>query len=78
MQGILPATKRVRLTGRRVMSLTLEGEFWGALERIASTRSVGVDRLIQDIHAQRNEIAPHLSFASAVRLFALRNRVRLN
>ena len=78
MQGMLPTTKQVRLTGRRVMSLTLEREFWGALERIAFVRSVGLDRLIQDIHAQRKRIAPHLSLASAARVYALHNRVRLN
>jgi predicted DNA-binding ribbon-helix-helix protein len=61
--------KRSVMVKKRKTSITLEDDFWQALNEIAMLRRISLSRLISSIDADR-EFAANLS--SAIRLFVLR------
>ncbi len=60
-----------RLAGHRT-SVALEPEFWAAIEALAAARGASLAGLVADVDAARPD--PALPLASALRVFALRNR----
>ncbi|HET8728635.1 MAG TPA: ribbon-helix-helix domain-containing protein [Alphaproteobacteria bacterium] len=54
------------IAGHRT-SVSLEPEFWDALKAIAARRGASLNRLIEDIDAERNR-----NLSSAIRVFVLR------
>jgi predicted DNA-binding ribbon-helix-helix protein len=60
-----------RLAGHRT-SVALEPEFWAAVEAIAARRGLSLAALVAEVDAARAE--PDLPLASALRVFALRER----
>jgi predicted DNA-binding ribbon-helix-helix protein len=71
MQSVVK--KRSVVVGGRKTSISLEDEFWDALNLIASTRNTSLSSLMESIATERPQKAQQ-SFAnlsSAVRVFAL-------
>jgi predicted DNA-binding ribbon-helix-helix protein len=52
-------------------SISLEVEFWTALEKAAAARRLTLPLLIAEIDAERLRLTPAPGLASALRLFAL-------
>ena len=68
--------RSITLKGHRT-SVSLEPEFWRALEEIADDESVSLPSLIARIDRERMEGAPPSGLASALRVFVLnRSRAR--
>ena len=65
-----PTKRSVTIKGHRT-SLTLEPEFWDALQEIARSRGQAISVLIAHIDAQRSDQDPGQSLTSAVRVFVL-------
>ena len=64
--------KRSVMVGPRKTSISLENEFWDALNEIASARNTTMSRLLESIAAERphqKHVSANLS--SAVRIFVL-------
>jgi predicted DNA-binding ribbon-helix-helix protein len=61
-----PVKRSVRVAGHRT-SLSLEPQFWEALQSAAKTRSVSISSLIAQIDYGRGEI----NLSSAIRIFLL-------
>ncbi len=64
--------KRSVMVGYRKTSISLENEFWDALNAIARARNTSMSRLLELIAAQRarqSQVSANLS--SAVRIFVL-------
>ena len=64
--------KRSVVVGHRKTSISLENEFWDALNAIARARNTSMSRLLESIAAQRarqSQVSANLS--SAVRIFVL-------
>lgn len=60
-----------RLAGHRT-SVALEPEFWAALEAVATRRGLSLVALVAMVDAARPD--PTVPLASALRVFALRER----
>jgi len=61
--------RSITLKGHRT-SVTLEAEFWDALEAIANTRKTSLQKIAEEIDATRGES----NLASALRVYILSNR----
>ncbi|MDA5195094.1 ribbon-helix-helix domain-containing protein [Govanella unica] len=61
----------VTVAGHRT-SISLEAAFWDALQTIARTRGVSINRLIADIDEARSS-----NLSSAIRVFVLEQRALL-
>ncbi len=70
MQSVVK--KRSVMVGPHKTSISLENEFWDALNEIASARNTTMSRLLESIAAERphqKHVSANLS--SAVRIFVL-------
>jgi predicted DNA-binding ribbon-helix-helix protein len=63
--------KRSVLVGARRTSISLENEFWQALNDIAKTRKITMAHLLGSIASQQNEKHLRSNLSSAVRIFVL-------
>jgi predicted DNA-binding ribbon-helix-helix protein len=64
--------KRSVMVGPRKTSISLENEFWDALNEIARARNTTMSRLLESIAADRARRAQVLAnLSSAVRIFVL-------
>ena len=65
--------KRSVMVGRRKTSISLENEFWDALNEIVSARNTSMSRLLESIAAERaqGEAQSLTNLSSAVRIFVL-------
>jgi predicted DNA-binding ribbon-helix-helix protein len=63
-----PVRKRSVAIDGRVTSLSLEDEFWEELRVIAARRGLTLERLVQEVDADRT----HHNRSSALRLYVLR------
>lgn len=63
-----PTKRSVTISGHRT-SISLEAEFWDALREIASSRGIAMQRLIEQIDAERTGEG----LSTAARLFVLRH-----
>jgi len=65
--------KRSVMVGRRKTSISLENEFWDALNQIVRTRNTSMSRLLESIAEERaqGEARPLTNLSSAVRIFVL-------
>ena len=61
--------RSVTLKGHRT-SITLEDEFWGALDQIAAARNTSLQKIIEDIDAQHGTG----NLSSALRVYILKNK----
>jgi len=61
--------RSITLKGHRT-SVTLEAEFWTALESIAAARKTSIQKLVETIDASRGDN----NLSSALRVFILRNK----
>ncbi|HEY8963371.1 MAG TPA: ribbon-helix-helix domain-containing protein [Alphaproteobacteria bacterium] len=61
--------RSITLKGHRT-SVTLEAEFWTALESIATARKTSIQKLVETIDASRGDN----NLSSALRVFILRNK----
>lgn len=67
-----PIKRSVTLAGHRT-SISLEADFWAALQDIAAARKISVSALITDIDSQRSLTDNNSNgLSSAIRLFVLR------
>ncbi len=67
-----PIKRSVTLAGHRT-SISLEADFWDALQDIAAGRQVSVSALITEIDSQRSLADSNSNgLSSAIRLFVLR------
>jgi predicted DNA-binding ribbon-helix-helix protein len=65
--------KRSVMVGRRKTSISLENEFWDALNMIVRARNTSMSRLLESIAAERAQGAAQslTNLSSAVRIFVL-------
>lgn len=67
-----PIKRSVTLAGHRT-SISLEADFWAALQDIAAARKISVSALITEIDSQRSLTDNNSNgLSSAIRLFVLR------
>ncbi len=68
-----PLKRSVTINGHRT-SISLEAEFWEALQEVASCRGMSVAGLIAEIDRQRvsgSELGPENGLSGAVRVYLL-------
>jgi predicted DNA-binding ribbon-helix-helix protein len=65
--------KRSVMVGRRKTSISLENEFWDALNMIVRARNTSMSRLLESIAAERTQGKAQslTNLSSAVRIFVL-------
>ena len=63
--------RSVTISGHQT-SVTLEDEFWGALQSLAEARNTSLNKLIAEIDKTRAQN----NLSSAIRVFVLQNSIR--
>ncbi len=67
-----PLKRSVTIAGHRT-SISLEPDFWQALQEIADARSVTLSALVARIDQTRTETQDNTGLSSAIRSFILQN-----